>query len=629
MFHRSIFLMMVIAAAFVILRNPQSASNRNIFLILLSLIAVIITQATTKQVESFEEKDEKDEKADSQPSGKLTENDRTEKTDSKSPPQLERSATDQNTGLNNFDESFKDEFPKHFTGTQLVYYTSTFDRGNVGQDNSLYNMKKSKGDVENNKVQIPADVQYIIDQRDGLYINFKQPLTTVYPREIEFNTQEFTIMWYGKFVPVKYDTDVFKQHVYLVNIPVHDSTNIVAIEFEFRSEYVNPTIKLHWKGKEIEGGQYRFESSSSDSDKSKNFFDNRYHLFSLVKNKDNEIKLILDDQTHTTSPLISTIIKSDENPIINEKNSYKITLNSNVDNPTSIDDVTSAQPPNVSLNMYLCAFAIFNKAVEYSDISKAFEHFRSVRYDLDPRTMGLKRQIADIKSDSSCPFSDKSLCDTPNCLTTDWRDQGNIISNEKCFGDVVKYCASIDSHANDKLCTFYDLDNAKKKVAILEPEQKIIEGEALSEEEDIVKQLRKIGLNNIHLDKSLRTNGKYSDEINQLIDKIYEQKQLNIKGISSLEDVGDVEHSPLSYEDLTKNERKSREANPDGSNAATVTPEERGDSKPPPVKSDLINLKYSDLEDYEGIMKEFDSEKNKNPVDQVDTKPSVMSRIFG
>lgn len=623
MFHRSIFLMMVIAAAFIIIRNPQSASNRNIFIILLSLIAVITTQATTKQVESFEEKDEKDEKVESKPSDKLTENDRSEKEESKNTT-LERSPTDQNIGLDNFDASFKDEFPKNFTGRQLVYYTSTFDRANVGQDNSLYNMKKSKGDVEHNKIQIPADVQYIIDQRDGLYINFKQPLTTVYPREIEFNTQEFTIMWYGKFVPVKYDTDVFKQHVYLVNVPVHDSTNIVAIELEFRSEYVNPTIKLHWKGKEIEGGQYRFESSSSDSDKSKNFFDNRYHLFSLVKNKDNEIKLILDDQTHTTSPLISTIIKSDENPIINEKNSYKITLNSNVDNPTSIDDVASAQAPNVALNMYFCAFAIFNKAVEYSDISKAFEYFRSVRYNLDPRTMGLKRQIADIKSDSSCPFSDKSLCDTPNCLTTDWRDQGNIISNEKCFDDVVKYCASIDSHANDKLCTFYDLDNAKKKVAILEPEQKIIEGEGLSEEEDIVKQLRKIGLNNIHLDKSLRTNGKYSDEINQLIDKIYEQKQLNIKGISSLEDVGDVEHSPLSYEDLTKNERKPREADPDESNEsnkATVTPGEA------PVKSDLINLKYSDLEDYEGIMKEFDSDKNKAPA--IDTKPSVLSRIFG
>ena len=383
---------------------------------------------------------------------------------------------------------------------------------------------------------------------------------------------------------------------------------------------------MHWKGSPIEGGEYRFESVSSDTDKSKNFFDNKYHLFTLVKNKDNEIKLILDDQTHTSSPLISTIIKNDENPIINEKNSYKITLNSNVDNPTSVDDNIAAKSPNTALNLYLCALGIFNKSIDYADISRAFEYFKEVRYNLDPRTLNLKKEIATMKDDSSCPFSDKSLCNTPNCLTTDWKDQGNILSNEKCFNDVAKYCASIESHANDKLCTFYDLDNSKKKVTLLEPEQKL-EQETLSEEEDIVKQLRKIGLNNIHLDKSLRANGKYSDEINQLIDKIYEQKQLNLKGISTLEDVDDIKHSPLKYGDLIENDTtkaptdRVESATPDGKEIVS-------ESIPIKPKSDLINLEYKDLDDYDNLLKEYDTNKN-NEVQNEQQKPSLMTRIFG
>lgn len=623
MFHKSLFLMMVVASAFMILRNPRYSNNRNILIILLTLIAIVITHNTTKSIEKFEENVEQAASEEREPERE------TKADDGKQVSKVQRTEPDDNVGLKNFNTEFKDSFPGKLAGNQLVYYTSTFDRLNV-DNKSLYNMMKIQSNSENNKVDIPADVQYIIDQRDGIYINFKQSLSTVYPRDIKFNTQEFTIMWYGKFVPVKYDTDLFKQHVYFINIPVHDATNIVGVEFEFRSEYVNPTIRLHWKGSPIEGGEYRFESISSDSDKSKNFFDNNYHLFTLVKNKDNEIKLILDDQTHTASPLISAIIKNDENPIINEKNSYKITLNSNVDNPTSVDDNIAAKAPNTALNMYLCALAIFNKAIDYSDISKSYEYFKEVRYELDPRTLNLKKEISTMKNDSSCPFSDKSMCNTPNCLTTDWKDQGNILSNEKCFNDVAKYCASIESHANDKICTFYDLDNSKKKVTLLEPEIKL-EEESLSEEEDIVKQLRKLGLNNIHLDKSLRANGKYSDEINQLIDKIYEQKQLNLKGISTLEDVDDVNHSPLKYDDLMKEKEVTAEANTTVSAENEVAEVGKGtvsDDTKVPVKSDLISLDYKDLDDYGDILKEYDTNKNEE-IRNKEQKSSIMTRIFG
>jgi len=629
MFHKTIFLIMVLGATFMMLRNPESASKRNMMLISISLIAIIMTHK--ERIEKFEEdttavanKEETGEEEETKPvSDKPSEEAKSKEVQNSEKPKVTSSVTrlvTSQSATKDFTE-FEDIFPKTFEDKDLIYYTSTFDAKNVAESNSLYNMKQSYGDPEENVLQIPSDSKSNINQRDGLYINFKQPMSTVYPREINFSTQEFTIIWYGKFVAAKRNTDVTKQNVYLINIPVHDSTNIVGVEFEFRDQYVNPTIKLHWKGKELENGAYKFESTSSDSDKSKNFFDNRYHMFTLIKTKDNEIKLILDDQTRTSEPIINTIIKSEENPVINEKNSYKITLNSNVDNPTSIDDVTAAKAPNASLNMYLCAIGIFNKAIDYADISTAYKYFTDVRYRLDPRTMEIRDEIDKLKTDSTCPFSDKSLCKTPNCVSADWKDNGSILANDKCVKDVAQYCASIDSYANDKLCTFFDSDNAKKMSSILEPEVKSDEKKETGsgeEEDDLVKQLRKIGINNIHLDKSLRANGKYSDEINQLIDKIYEQKQLNLKGLSTLEEVKDLNHSPLRYNDLLKEK----------SDVNGVISEAKAE-KPLPKKnpkSELINLKYSDMEDYDDLMKEYNNEKSEKTAES--PKPSLFNKLF-
>ena len=55
MFHKSLFLMMIVAATFMILKNPKYSNNRNIFLILLSFIAIIITQSKAGRIEKFED----------------------------------------------------------------------------------------------------------------------------------------------------------------------------------------------------------------------------------------------------------------------------------------------------------------------------------------------------------------------------------------------------------------------------------------------------------------------------------------------------------------------------------------------------------------------------------------------
>lgn len=641
---RPIFLAMIVMAALILLKNPTSRTTQTSIIVTLCAAAVFVNTAKfdSASLEQFEERAANAGDAKTDEKGKTDLNKTSELSTSVSNSSSKSIEDETNMNAAEFIE-YRDKYVDLFSEHSLVYYTSTFDGRYVSQaNNRLLNAVASKNiGSSQNFMTIPADVKYILSQRDGLYINFRQPLSTVYPREINFNVQEFTIQWFGRFVPTKYDTDVFKQSVFFVNVPVHDSTNIVGIEFEFRSEYVNPTIQIHWKGTPLPDAIYRFESISNDEDKKKNFFDGGYHMFTLIKTKDNELKLLLDDQTHTTSPLISTVIKSDENPIVNEKNSYKITLNSNTEDPTSVDDKTAPKAPNAPLNFHMCAFAIFNKAVSLSQVTEMFEHFETVRYELDPRTVSLKKEVEEIKTDSKCPFSDKTICATPNCLTTDWKDQTSILSNEKCFDDVAKYCASIDSFANDKMCTFYDSTNATKVASLLQEDEIAVRGEKIDEEEEIVKQLRKLGLNNIHLDKSLRADGKYSDEINQLIDKIYEQKQMNIRGLSTLDEVEDIKNTPLKYEEIASiaghggdadaNDVSVSATAKNGAKGRAAIPKSEKGQQTKTDQTDLIDLKYSDLEDYDDIIREYEKGGQLTVGGEGKTPPpkSLMSRIFG
>lgn len=508
-----------------------------------------------------------------------------------------------------FDDTFHHKFNKN-----LAIYFSTLDPKFIDSDrNLLLNKVPISGKTqEENALQIPADTTYLIDQKGGLLVNFKKPLRTVYPREISFNSQEFTICWYAKFIPTKYDDDVITKNVYLINIPVHDQKNVVGIEYEFSSNYTNPSIQIHWKGKKLEGARYQFQNTSNDDDKNRNFFDNNFHLFTLIKKNDNELKLILDDQTVTNAPLISSQILDTENPVVSEKNSYQITLNSSVNDPTTGDDTLVGKSPNVALNCHLVAFALFNRAVDITEVNLMYDYFQDCQFHLDKRYQTIKSEVDSIKTDVLCPFSDKSLCDVPNCSSvTNWNNFGSVLKNNACAKDIIQYCKSLDSIENDAQCSFYNQDNLEKASSLI---QDITPAEDISpetEEEILVKQLRKIGLNDIHLDKSLRAKGKYSDEINQLIDKIYEQKQLNLKNIASMHELDDNAslHKPLNYNELINNSNVDINSNV----------EEKKTNK----KDDLVKLDFKELSDFDDIMAEYNDKEEKS-----NEKTGFLSRWF-
>ena len=60
----------------------------------------------------------------------------------------------------------------------------------------------------------PIELKEKLQQSDGLMINFTKSLKTVTPKQLEFNHNAFTIMWYAKFLPVISSKDGIKKKCY-------------------------------------------------------------------------------------------------------------------------------------------------------------------------------------------------------------------------------------------------------------------------------------------------------------------------------------------------------------------------------------------------------------------------------
>jgi len=475
-------------------------------------------------------------------------------------------------------------------------------------------------------LHLNTSAENILKQNEGLLLNFKQPLTTVYPKDLNFNNQAFSMVWFAKFKEEKYDVGGITKNVFFINIPIHHEQNLIGVEYEFQNAYVNPSIKIHWKGKVFpQEFNYVHTSIADDNDKNKNFFDNKYHMFTLIKTTDNNLRVILDDQTLASSPLIdaniNTVLNETKDSPPNMTNTYKITLNANVTSPTPESENDNPVSANVPLNCYLNAIAIFNRAIGLKEINDMFKYFNDVKFQLDPRYVEIETKINKVKEYMTCPYSDPSVCKTKNCSSVlDWTDNSTIIKNDKCFKEIVNYCKSLDDFTNDKICSFFDENNILKSASMVNNSTKAKINTEINDEEELVQQLRKIGLNNIYLDKSLRAKGKYSEEINQLIDKIYEQKQLNIKGIQDLYDADseDLPIKELEYDKLLQ----SKTANSVASNQSTNAVVDEQSKK----TGDLMNLKFKDLESYDEIMNDYQS-MNKNDGDSKKEEKGLMTKL--
>tara|TARA_B110000037_G_scaffold86172_1_gene102203 strand:- start:4543 stop:6489 length:1947 start_codon:yes stop_codon:yes gene_type:complete len=535
---------------------------------------------------------------------------------------------------NFFDEEFRDEFVNKFGSNQLKYYVSTFDKSKIDMDKNLLINHVNLPIAENN-LEIPIELKEKLQQSDGLMLNFTKSLKTITPKQLAFNHNAFTIMWYAKFLPIISSSEGIKKKVLFLNIPIHSGKEgkMLAIEYEFQPQFVNPTIRIHWGGKDGSSGDvndlrdniYEWSSTTDTNDMNFNFFDNKYHLFTLLRDNTG-LKLILDDQDLGLQPLIA-ISQSElpdslkTLPDYNDIN-YKIRLNANVDEPTPTSDNAREREPEIALNCLLNAFAIFNSALTLSQVNVIYDYFEDTKYRLNKRFADIKLKIDEAKNLKDCPFTDKALCRTNNCSSIkDWTNNNEIIKNEACFKDVVAYCKD---NKNDTMCSFFDENNILSASSMMN--NKTVDNneisEQLSEEEELVKQLRKFGLNNVHLDKSLRANGKYSNEINELIDKIYKQKQMKMKGI---QDLYDADSEVPSIEKLNSEKILKGELPSDKTDDATET-----ETKNKKKARDIQLLKAEDLDygDFKTDMKRYDAEKNSELKNSESKNKSFVGNIF-
>jgi hypothetical protein len=514
--------------------------------------------------------------------------------------------------------NFIDNFVKKFdTDNSVIFYISTFQKDKMDYvKNTLTNhVNRTNISTENNVLALNTSSENVVTQDAGIHINSTIPLTTMFPKDMQFSEEKFTIVWFAKFIPTTYVNAGLTKNVFLINIPITNSQNLIGVEFEFHPEYHNPSIKIHWKGNVFKTEHnYVFKDFRNDDDKNKSFFDNKYHMFTLLKSSDNTIKLILDDHTLASAPLIdaslSAALTNQSTVAANMENNYIITLNANVNTPT----------PSTKMDNPVNALAIFNKVVSYTEINAIYKHFIDIKYQLDPRYITLQNKLNEYNDYKMCPFSDSTFCKTSNCAAVlDWTDNSSVLKNDNCYKDVVKYCKGLDNYNKDKMCTFFDENNILKSASFVNNSIMPVQGDN-NDEEDLVKQLRKMGVNKVFLDKSLRANGKYSDEINQLIDKIYEQKQLNMNGIQDLYDADseDLSIKDIEYDTLINSKSKSSSPVVTTAEAAEAAAVAAVAAVKIPVDGELMNLKFKDLEydelisDYEKMKTHNTNEKSKN-----------------
>lgn len=652
---KQVYILLFVLVLMAILLNKDiiTKSKSNFYVFLLSVTTVVSTlYMNTRVVEKFEE----DVQAPPSPTPTSTPTPPTETTSvdqtQTTPVNTTASVSDSSSGAlvsnnriekNFFDEEFQDEFVKKFGSNQLKYYVSTFDKSKIDMDrNQLINHVDLS--TNTNYLEVPIDLKEKLQQSDGLMINFTKPLKTVTPKELQFNHNTFTIMWYAKFLPVISSKEGVQKKVFFLNIPIHSGREgtMVGIEYEFQPQFVNPTIRIHWGGKDGSSGDvndlrsntYEWSSTTDTNDMNFNFFDNNYHLFTLLRDNTG-LKLILDDQDLGLQPLIA-IPQSElpdslkTLPDYNDIN-YKIRLNANVSEPTPPSDSGGERAPDIALNCLLNALAIFNTALTLSQVNIIYEYFEDTKYRLNKRFVDIKSELDQAKNLKACPFTDKSICRTNNCNSiTDWTNNNVLVKNEACFKDVVAYCKD---NTDDTMCSFFDENNILSAAGLVnsktaEDVNKKISDE-ISEEEELVQQLRKIGLNNVYLDKSLRANGKYSNEINELIDKIYSQKQMNMKGIQDLYDA-DSEDPTIEKLNADKILKGELPANKTGESTSAPNPDTDSETKSNKKAEDLKLLKAEDLDygDFESEMKRYDDEK-KSELEKSDEKnKSFVGKLF-
>ena len=421
-----------------------------------------------------------------------------------------------------YDETYK------YIMNDLVLYVSSFNKKYINFENNIL-----LNGINNEIGAITVDdlktyTQEYFDQRDGIKINNEILLPSASVLFHNFNI--FSIFFYGKILyPISSiptnstePLEIFSmKHTNIVsynNTATNLNEKLLRITIQFVSNQFNPTISIFIFNQKI--GEYTY--SLDDYLNNRIFQDEKYHLFTFTKH-DDILEFYIDNYKIIDCSTKNTCFK--KNTLIYESDDTDIELNSK----ESIKFNASKIPLRIN------AFGVYrNRYLNQSEINELNSYYINIKKGFEPYALNLiKINNENIKKldkyERKCKFSDKSICENRECYdVTDWNNFQEISKNPDCLKLAINYCDSLSNIENDKICSFLKSDNIYKMASTIDSNLFYYNANNVKtniNNEQILQNLQHLGLKDVYLDKSLRTGGDQSSEMNRLINDLLNTNQ--------------------------------------------------------------------------------------------------------
>tara|TARA_Y100000389_G_scaffold201218_2_gene243345 strand:- start:1147 stop:2826 length:1680 start_codon:yes stop_codon:yes gene_type:complete len=512
----------------------------------------------------------------------------------------------------------------------LVLYVSSFNKKLIDFDNNtLVNAITNEiGAITINDLK--TYTQEYFDQRDGVKINNEILLPSASILFHNFNI--FSIFFFGKLLhPISSiptnstePLEIFSlKHTNIVsynNTSTNLNDKLLRITIQFVANQFNPTIAIYILNQKI--GEYTY--SLDDYLNNRIFQDEKYHLFTFTKH-DDKLEFYIDSYKIIDCLTTNTCFK--KGTLLYESEDTEIELNSK--------ESTKFNASKVPFRIN--ALGIYrNRSLNHDEINDLYVYYNNIKKSFEPYALNLIQSNDENmkklqKYERKCQLSDKSICDNRECYdVTDWNNFQEISKNPNCLKLAINYCDSLSNIENDKICSFLKTDNIYKMASTIDSNLFYYNANNVKtniNNEQILQQLQNLGLKDIYLDKSLRTGGDQSSEMNRLINDLLNTNQtVDLSTLDALytptsppPEVNEVQYS-LSNSSFMDSYNKLVVENKDDNLATQTTNINENTSKKTlkNVSTDLIDLDFDDVTSqpnvYEHIIKKHKENEIKKEV---------------
>lgn len=362
----------------------------------------------------------------------------------------------------------------------------------------------------------------------------------------------FSFFWYMKLNIGKSDFTPERRDLYSLirfnskNLsgPNSNRNKFFEIRLLFHSGNLNPDIIINVLGSPVATYTYKSEDYFD-----KWFCDGNYHLFTFTKNE-TAITFCVDDHVLIDSQIEDTLFTRE---FSEGETSLKLDKIIKINDP--VDDVRNL------LKFNLLAFGTISEyALSIKNITDLLLYYNEIRKELAPEYLHMKRENKKLKHElkeynKKCPFKNNTLCTSYQCeKVSDWNNFNEILNDKDCFKFLSEYCNTVTDLEGNKICNYIKSDNIMRMASTIDSNLFNYNSENIKtniENKNILKELQRLGLKDIYLDKSLRSaNGNTNNEMNRLINDLLKTNQtVDIDALNALHTKRDTtnDHDSLDY----------------------------------------------------------------------------------